>query len=165
MEQPVGFKNATHPDYVCQLRRLLYGLKQAPRAWFERLYQFFHSLGFDQSQADHSLFWYCQSNITLLVLVYVDDILLTSSAPTAIDWFLTQIQDAFPIRNLGELHYFLSIVVRRVSQGYILSQHKYVHDILHEVGLYESQGCSTPMATYPNLSKRMGSPLLTAPRY
>ena len=37
MEQPTGFKNSIHPDYICKLKRLLYGLKQAPRAWFQRL--------------------------------------------------------------------------------------------------------------------------------
>ncbi|GKA13607.1 ribonuclease H-like domain-containing protein, partial [Tanacetum coccineum] len=37
MYQPPGFRDSTHPDYVCLLKRSLYGLKQAPRAWFQRL--------------------------------------------------------------------------------------------------------------------------------
>ncbi|GJZ54924.1 ribonuclease H-like domain-containing protein [Tanacetum coccineum] len=35
MHQPPGFRDSTHPDYVCLLQRSLYGLKQAPRAWFK----------------------------------------------------------------------------------------------------------------------------------
>lgn len=31
MHQPMGFKDATHPNHVCLLKKSLYGLKQAPR--------------------------------------------------------------------------------------------------------------------------------------
>ena len=40
MEQPIGFQDSSHPDYVCKLSKSLYGLKQAPRAWFHRLTSF-----------------------------------------------------------------------------------------------------------------------------
>jgi hypothetical protein len=36
MEQPQGFLDSTHPDYVCRLHKPIYRLKQAPRAWFTR---------------------------------------------------------------------------------------------------------------------------------
>jgi hypothetical protein len=111
MEQPIGFKDATHPDYVCRLRRSLYGLKQAPRAWFERVTRFLLSLGFVQSQADHSLFCYCRPPTRLFVLIYVDDILLTGSTSQALDWLFHHIQKAFPIRDLSDLNYFLGIEV------------------------------------------------------
>ena len=35
MEQPPGFQDQHHPEFVCKLSRALYGLKQAPRAWFD----------------------------------------------------------------------------------------------------------------------------------
>jgi len=34
-EQPPGFVDPTHPDYVFKLEKALYGMKQAPRAWYE----------------------------------------------------------------------------------------------------------------------------------
>ena len=45
-EQPIGFVDAEHPDFVCLLSRSLYGLKQAPRAWYQRIAAFLQSLGF-----------------------------------------------------------------------------------------------------------------------
>ncbi|WVZ17679.1 hypothetical protein V8G54_010661 [Vigna mungo] len=43
MHQPMGFKDSSHPDYVCLLKKSLYGLKQAPRAWYKRFAD--HDLG------------------------------------------------------------------------------------------------------------------------
>ena len=52
MEQPIGFHDSSHPDYVCKLSKSLYGLKQAPRARFHRLTSFLQDLGFQASKAD-----------------------------------------------------------------------------------------------------------------
>jgi hypothetical protein len=82
-----------------------------------------------------------------------------------VHWFLSRIQNAFPVRDLGDLHYFLGIEVSRTHAGYLLYQLKYIDDLLHEVGLSDSNSCSTPMATTPNLSKNMGSPLPSAHQY
>jgi hypothetical protein len=91
MEQPVGFRDSSYPDYVCKLRQSLYGLKQALRAWFERLSRFLFSLGFMSSQADHSLFIYAHNTNKLFVLVYVDDILVTGISYAVIHWFFDRI--------------------------------------------------------------------------
>jgi hypothetical protein len=37
MQQPPGYEDKSHPNYVCKLDKALYGLKQAPRAWFAKL--------------------------------------------------------------------------------------------------------------------------------
>ncbi len=33
IQQPEGFVNVEHPDFVCWLNKSLYGLKQAPLLW------------------------------------------------------------------------------------------------------------------------------------
>jgi len=59
-------------------------LKQAPRAWFARLSNKLHELGFTSFKADYSLFILRTSSLTMFVLVYVDDIIIIASVPTAI---------------------------------------------------------------------------------
>jgi len=56
VEQPPGFVDHTHPDFVFKLDKALYGLKQAPRAWYERLSSFLISNGFAKGTIDTTLF-------------------------------------------------------------------------------------------------------------
>jgi hypothetical protein len=75
MHPPPGY---SVPDgHVCRLRRSLYGLKQAPRAWFERLTSVITVVGFVASQHDPSLFVHTSPRGRTLILLYVDDMLIT----------------------------------------------------------------------------------------
>jgi hypothetical protein len=84
MKQPPGYENLNAPYHVCKLDKSLYGLKQAPRAWFSKLSSKLQELGFLASKADTSLFIYNKSGIIIYLLVYVDDIIVTSSSNKAI---------------------------------------------------------------------------------
>ena len=48
VEQPPGFEDDKHPDWVFRLHKALYGLKQAPRAWYEKLSSFLIAHGYDR---------------------------------------------------------------------------------------------------------------------
>jgi len=52
VEQPPGFVDPTHPDFVFKLDKALYGLKQTPKAWYERLSSFLISNGFNKGKID-----------------------------------------------------------------------------------------------------------------
>jgi hypothetical protein len=68
MEIPPGFNCKETEGKVCKLRKSLYGLKQSPRAWFGRFRKEICSMGYRQSNADHTLFFkHCHGKITLLV--------------------------------------------------------------------------------------------------
>nr|KYP53161.1 Retrovirus-related Pol polyprotein from transposon TNT 1-94 [Cajanus cajan] len=56
MEIPPGFEVKNERNKVCLLKKALYGLKQSPRAWFGRFTKVMGSLGYKQSQGDHTLF-------------------------------------------------------------------------------------------------------------
>ncbi|RVW76268.1 Retrovirus-related Pol polyprotein from transposon RE2 [Vitis vinifera] len=82
MHQPPGFVNTQNPSHVCCLHKVLYGLKQAPRAWFTKLNSYLLTFGFQNSWADTSLFFHHTATDLLIILIYVDDILITGSSTT-----------------------------------------------------------------------------------
>ena len=62
---------------VCHLRRALYGLKQVPRAWFAKFSSTFSRLGYMASHYDSALFLRRTDKCTILLLLYVDDMIIT----------------------------------------------------------------------------------------
>ena len=134
-------------------------LKQAPRAWYEKLYTAMSSLGFTGSKNDHSLF--VKKGPTLVfILVYVDDILVTGPNPQACKDTISQLSNLFPIKDLGPLHYFLGIEVKRSSSGIFISQTKYILDLLKKSNMIGAKPCATPLSTS---SLDHESPLLSDP--
>ncbi|KAH9689176.1 retrovirus-related pol polyprotein from transposon RE1 [Citrus sinensis] len=89
----------------------------------------------------------------LLVLVYVDDIIVTGSDSTQIQQVITNLQTTFALKDLGELHYFLGIQVTKTATGLHLSQTKYIADLLNKVKMQDCTPCSTPMAANVPLTK------------
>jgi len=117
MEQPKGYEDHTFPDHVCYLHKSIYGLKQAPRAWFKRLSQQLIDFGFSESKMDYSLFTYNSDTLCVFVLVYVDDIIITGSDSQTVHYFIDQLQNVFPIKDLGELSFFLGVEALRNQAG------------------------------------------------
>jgi histone deacetylase 1/2 len=122
MRQPPGYVDKTRPNYVCKLDKALYGLKQAPRAWYARLSTKLVALGFHASKADTSLFYFHKGSVIVFVLVYVDDIIVVSSTSEATSGLLRNLKEAFALKDLGDLHYFLGMEVTKVRDGIILSR-------------------------------------------
>jgi hypothetical protein len=84
MSQPHGFEHPSLPKHLCKLNKALYGLKQAPRAWFSRLNGNLISLGFIGSKTDSLLFTYKSGKVTIYILIYVNDIIITASNSASI---------------------------------------------------------------------------------
>lgn len=146
MSQPLGFEDYDHSDYVCHLHKSLYGLKQATHAWFHRLPQFLLQLGFVASKTDPSLFILRMISHVLYVLIYVDDILVTSSNSSQVSLLFLQLATEFSIKDLGDLHFFLGIEIVRNSIGLLLSQTRYIRDLLSKAGMVDCKTVQTLMA-------------------
>ena len=130
MEQPPSFANPSHPTWVYKLHWALYGLKQAPWAWFERLHSKLLTLGFHSYKVDTSLFLKFESEHSLYILIYVDDVLITGNSATQVQDFITQLQTSFALKDLGVPSYFLRLELTYTFQGVLLSQHNYIIDVL-----------------------------------
>ena len=75
MRPPPGYPHSG--SQVCRLRCALYDLKQAPRAWFEKFSSIVAQQGFTLSPHDIALFFRRSSAGITLILLYVDDMIIT----------------------------------------------------------------------------------------
>ncbi|KAL0398527.1 UNVERIFIED_CONTAM: Retrovirus-related Pol polyprotein from transposon TNT 1-94 [Sesamum radiatum] len=130
---------------VCKLRRSLYGLKQASRQWNRELTDKLLGYGFSQSPHDHCLFTKNTDTGLLILLVYVDDVLLTGPSISQINAAKEFLDSEFTIKNLGPAKYFLGLEIARSTAGTSVTQHKYIRDILKDTGLATCKPTSTPL--------------------
>ena len=158
MSQPSGYNHPLYPNHVCKLQKAIYRLKQAPRAWFFRLSTKLLELGFHGSRSDSSLFIYKTKFLTIYILIYVDNIIITSSKPAAIDDLLHSLTHDFVVKDLGTLNFFLGVEVISNPHGIILSQHHCIMDLLIRTKMSEAKPINTPMASTTNLSTFEGEP-------
>ncbi|PKU73727.1 putative mitochondrial protein [Dendrobium catenatum] len=147
MAQSTGFKDSIHPEYVCLLKKSLYGLKQSQRKWFETFSNYLLNYGFTHSTADSSLLIYHKNSVSIYILIYVDDILLTGNHDPTITSLLSALHNRFYMKNLGNVSYFLGMQVLQTSIGFHLSQTRYATYVLKKDAMSDCKPLSTPIAS------------------
>uniref|UniRef100_A0A2N9IJ59 Uncharacterized protein n=1 Tax=Fagus sylvatica TaxID=28930 RepID=A0A2N9IJ59_FAGSY len=163
MQPPPGYPDSQ--NQVCRLRRALYGLKQAPRAWFAKFSSVVAQQGFTPSSYDSALFIRHTSTGITLILLYVDDMIITGDDIAGICDLQKFLSQQFEMKDLGTLSYFLGLEVTSSSDGYYLSQAKYASDLLSKAGLTDSKTVSTPLELNVKLNTTDGEPLSDATLY
>ncbi|GJR18815.1 putative ribonuclease H-like domain-containing protein [Tanacetum coccineum] len=126
--QPPGFEDLDFLDRVYKVEKALYGLHQAPRAWYETLSTYLLDNGFQKGR------------LTRLCL----------SEGTK---FEKMMHKKFQMSSLGELTFFLGLQVKQNEDGILISQDKYVTEILKKFGFTDVKTASTPMETQKPLLK------------
>ncbi|XP_066324527.1 uncharacterized protein [Miscanthus floridulus] len=121
VKQPPGFEHPNFPDHVFKLQKALYGLKQAPRAW--------------------------QGNDTLIVQIYVDDIIFGGSSHALVKKFADVMSKEFEMSMMGELNFFLGLQIKQTLEGTFVHQGKYTKDVLKKFAMDDAKPISTPMPT------------------
>ena len=84
-----------------------------------------------------------------ILIVYVDDIILTGDDREEIHKFKMKLAAEFEMKDLGNLRFFLGMEVARNKTGVSISQRKYTLDLLKETGMLGCKPVETPM--YPNI--------------
>ncbi|GJX41316.1 ribonuclease H-like domain-containing protein [Tanacetum coccineum] len=123
MHQPPGFVDPNKPDYVCHL----------------------------QSKTDSSLFVFHRGSDIAYLLLYVDDIILTTSSSAFLQRIIASLHSEFAMTDLGSLNYFLGISAQRSASGLFLSQSKFAEEILERAHMQNYNRCRTPVDTESKL--------------
>ena len=146
MFQPPGFVDPERPNHVCKLTKALYCLKQAPRAWFDTFSHYLIDFDFTCSKSDPFLFTYHHHGKTLVLLLYVDDILQTGSDSALLHHLLQSLNNRFSMKDLGKPSYFLGIEIQTHEEGLFMHQKACVLHILHQAAMSDCNPMPTPLS-------------------
>lgn len=163
--QPAGFEDKENPEYVCKLRKALYGLKQAPRAWYGKITEFLVFCGYKMTNSDSSLFVKRVGLKLAVVLVYVDDLIITGDAHEEMQQIKQNLSVRFYMKELGYLRHFLGLQVEQMKDGILLHQGKYAADLLKRFGMMFCKPVNTALEPNTKLSAYEGEAIEDAAMY
>ena len=89
----------------------MYGLKQAPRSWNSVLDKSLKDMGFQQSNNDPCVYISPGGANSVIIGVYVDDIVICEKSTDRIEEIKKALCNKFKVKDLGELEYFLGVNV------------------------------------------------------
>jgi Reverse transcriptase (RNA-dependent DNA polymerase) len=98
------------------------------------------------------------AHITVLA-VYVDDMIISGNDEVEIVWLKRKLGKEFEVKDLGQLRYFIRIEIARGAEGIVLSQRKYVLDLLAETGMLGCRPAVAPINQKFKLSAEAGEPV------
>ena len=101
MMQPQGFEVRGKEKMACKLHKSLYSLKQAPRQWYKKFDSFMSSSGFLRCQSDHCYYVKNLRSLSIILLLYVDDMLIVEECKWKIDKLKEELSKEFEMKDLG----------------------------------------------------------------
>lgn len=101
----------------------------------------------------------------MYMLGYVDDIILTGNNPLAINQVVRNLSNTFDVQDIDSLSYFLGVEITYQNSDLILSQKKYIQELLHRAALSNAKPVSSPITTTTNLTLGDSKPFHDPVRY
>nr|GEU70940.1 copia protein [Tanacetum cinerariifolium] len=152
ISRPEGFVDPDHLTHVYCLKKAMYGLKHAPRAWYDTLSWFLNN-NFSKGDVDPTIFTQKIGKHILLVQIYVDDIIFSSTGPKACDIFSNEMSFKFQISMMGQMSFFLGLQVSQNPKGIFINQSEFALEILKKFGMDSCDDVDTPMVDRLNLDE------------
>ncbi|XP_019102804.2 uncharacterized mitochondrial protein AtMg00810-like [Beta vulgaris subsp. vulgaris] len=100
--------------------------------------------GYSVAPPDSSLFVKAKNGKLAIILVYMDDLIITGDFKEEIQQTRANVSVRCQMKELGELTHFLGLQVERTKDGIFLCQHNYVRDLLEKYGMVDCKPILTP---------------------
>ncbi|XP_024965757.1 uncharacterized protein LOC112505954 [Cynara cardunculus var. scolymus] len=133
--------------------KALYGLRQAPRAWYTKLDNTLKIIDFKKCALEQAVYTRANKTSTLLIGVYVDDLIVTGSSKKEIETFKDQMKKKFEMSDLGLLVYYLGIEVIQKGGEISIKQTSYANKIFSDTGMLDCIEAKIPMEPGLKLTK------------
>jgi len=142
---PPGYEHVVPKGKILKLLRAVYGLKQSPRAWNHTLDLFLRKqANMTRLKSDQCI--YVSKDGTLIIAIYVDDLLIISKDMDKINKVKDKLSSRFKMSDLGELSWYLGMRVTRTPDRITLDQQTYTTKILERFDMQNAHSQSTPLA-------------------
>jgi len=120
MAQPKGFVVEGKERMGCRLKKSIYGLKQASRQWYLKFDGPISKFEFKENVEDNCIYVKFTNGKFIFLILYVDDILLSSSDVNLLQETKKFLSSNFDMRDLGEASFILGIEIHRERRKGIL---------------------------------------------
>ena len=111
------------------------------------------------SHYDFALFLYYTDKGTILLLLYVDDMIITGDDFSGIQELKVFLSRQFEMKDLGHLSYFLGLEITHSTDGLYITQAKYASKLLSRARLTDSKIVDTLVELNAHLTPTGGKPL------
>ena len=142
-------------EKTCRVRKAIYGLRQSGRQWYRKLDSELKKLGLTSSKADPCLYTMKKETRTILLAVYVDDIIIATNNIEQMNELKQNLVRTFKMKDMGPLSYCLGIEfkqdIRRKTIS--MSQTKYTKEVILRFGMENSKPTKTPLDGSVKLKK------------
>ncbi len=142
--KPRGYPFFVPHGKILRLRKCLYGLKQSGRHWNKNVHNFISMLkeyDFDRSKADPC--FYIDKQRRIFIIVFVDDFII-AGRKNMVMHILSLFKMKYPIKELGELSWYLRCKIKRGKDSLHFSQKAFAEMILEEAGMVNCKAMPTP---------------------
>eukprot|EP00253_Pinus_taeda_P001715 PITA_01715 len=126
---------------------------------------FLLSQNFERCKSDLNVYMLRTHDSLLILVLYVDDILITDSSASTIATVKRALHDRFLMTDMGPLHFFLGLEISQDATGIKLSQAKYARDLLKRFRMTDCKPASTPFLSGVRLEDVGDTPLVDSTLY
>lgn len=151
IRQPPGYVIAGNENKVYKLNKALYGLHQSGRAWYFELTRVLGEIGLEKLDWCNCTFF---SGKSILLLVYVDDIVIFGKTDNLISDMLRKLKQKFDLKVLGRTKRLLGVEFEESSEGMLIHQIPYINDIVKRFEKFYIPVSSLPIVQSAIYSKR-----------
>ena len=116
-------------------------------------------MGYTANPYDSALSLRRTNKDTILLLLYVNDMIITGDDLSGIQKLKDFLSQQFEMKDLGHLSYFLGLEITHSTDGLYITQAKSTSDLLSRAGLTNSKTVDTPVELNAHLTPSGRKPL------
>lgn len=145
ISQHDGFVQVGKENWVYVLKKALYGLRHSSREWYLTLDKFLIAFGFQQFKADPTLYVWNRGEAFVMIVVYVDDIMISGDSDETLDLVVDYFKGSFEVRVDSKIEKFFEFSVQDSGSTVKLHNAPMIRRLLKAFKMQHCKQANTPL--------------------